>query len=162
MNLIVGLGNPGKEYEYTRHNAGYLFIEKLQKDFQTSDLVIKKTDVFMNDSGSFVKKVFEYYKVNPNNLYIIHDDLDIPLGEYKIQQGTGPKDHNGINNIEQTINTKDFWRIRIGVDNREVGNRVPGEAYVLQKFNNEELKLLGEVFNKTIKELKNKLQNDRQ
>ena len=167
MKIIVGLGNSGKEYLNTRHNAGYLVAEALQKrisNFQfpisnqkIASLRVKifKSDKFMNDSGSFVVKLVDKYKLDLSDLYIIHDDLDIPLGAYKIQFGVGPKVHNGVNSVEQELGTKDFWRVRVGVENRTMNNelRIKGEDYVLQDFTDEERRVL----DKTIREICSKI-----
>lgn len=148
MRLIVGLGNPGESYKNTRHNAGYLFADTIQNGNLPKDVVVRKTDTFMNDSGSFVKKLVDKYKLDLSNLYIVHDDLDIKLGEYKIQFGKGPKDHNGINDVIDRLGTEDFWHIRIGVDNRPMDGKTLGVEYVLENFSDEE-KL---VLDKSIKE----------
>lgn len=108
----------------------------------------------MNSSGEAVNKLANYYSLVPSALFVAHDDLDLPLGEYKIQKGVGPKLHNGINSIEQTLGSSDFWRIRIGVDNRDPNNRIPGEDYVLQDFSKEEMESLKIVFKKIGQELK--------
>ena len=99
--------------------------------YKTPDLVLVKTkDIFMNESGRLLQGLPE------GELYVAHDDLDLKLGEYKIQFGKGPKDHNGVESVENALGTKDFWRIRIGIDNR--ATPVEGETYVLQKFAPEE------------------------
>lgn len=153
MKLIVGLGNPGSAYLGTRHNTGFLLADALGDSKLPKDVVIRKSDVFMNDSGSFVKKLIDNYHLEPDNLYIIHDDLDIKLGEYKIQFGRGPKDHNGILDIENKLGTKDFWRIRIGVDNRPLDNKPMGEEYVLENFSDEEKTILNKVIKEVCKKL---------
>ena len=158
MKLIIGLGNPREEYKSTRHNAGFLVADKLQKTKLSANVVVKKSDTFMNDSGLFVRKLVDQYKLDPSNLYILHDDLDIPLGSYKIQFGVGPKDHNGINSVESEIGTKDFWRVRIGIDNRKPDDRIPGEEYTLQNFTEGERKILDGVIEKICKELNSLLQ----
>lgn len=145
MKLIIGLGNPGTKYLKNRHNAGHMFVEWAISNKQWAI----KSNVFMNDSGKFVKANLSNL-TNLANLFIAHDDLDIPLGKYKIQFGVGPKVHNGILSIENSLNTKDFWRIRIGIDNRK--NPVEGEKYVLEDFTNEELEILEGVFNAIIKD----------
>jgi len=153
MRLIIGLGNPGGSYQNTRHNAGLLVLDKLQKTKLAKDFVMRKSGVFMNNSGNFVRKLVSQYKLRSEDLYIVHDDLDIPLGSYKIQFGRGPKDHNGILDIENKLGTKDFWRVRVGVDNRSEDKKPLGEKYVLQNFSDEET----EILNKTIKEVVKKL-----
>lgn len=148
MKLIVGLGNPGKKYQNNRHNVGHLVVEALQESGLPQGVFAEKTDVFMNVSGETVRKLANFYKISPENLYIIHDDLDIPLGEYKIQKGKGPKLHYGIQSIEESLGTPDFWRVRVGVDNRDPNNRIPGENYVLQDFTQDERGTLKEVIGK--------------
>lgn len=154
MKIILGLGNPGVEYAGTRHNAGVSFVnhlsqkldsaygwrrEKNKMVFKTDEFTLVKTaGVFMNESGNLI--------TSPTNLYVVHDDLDIKLGEYKIQKGVGPKVHNGVTSVENALRTKDFWRIRIGIDNRTTP--IDGETYVLQKFSPEERKILDKVFEK--------------
>ena len=91
---------------------------------------MKTKNVFMNESGRLLQGLPE------GELYVAHDDLDIRLGEYKIQKGKGPKEHNGVESVEQALGHRDFWRIRIGIDNRTAP--IDGETYVLQKFTPEE------------------------
>ena len=150
MKLLVGLGNPGAKYTNTRHNIGFMFLDYLEQQ-QKLDKQVKtlKPETYMNQSGMAVVKKLSFYKLQPADLIVIHDDLDLPLGEYKIQFGKGPKLHNGVESVEQAIGTKEFWRVRIGVDNRSLENRVPGDLYVLQNFLPEEktklLKLFPEI-----------------
>ena len=152
MKIIVGLGNPGKKYQNSRHNVGHMFIDyagSLSSRAERGIFKLVKTDCFMNQSGIFVKKL----KVKLENLYIVHDDLDIPLGKFHVQFGVGPLLHNGLESIEQHLNTKDFWRIRIGIDNRKF--QTDGEAYVLSDFTEEEKKFLQqEAFPKILSQLK--------
>lgn len=153
MKLIIGLGNPGEKYRNNRHNAGFMLVEYLERLGVPEGIVAKKTDTFMNDSGQAVSKLKNFYKIPLNDLYIIHDDLDLPLGQYKIQLGVGPKVHNGLISIEGVLGDINFWRVRVGVDNRDPQNRVPGEAYVLQDFTEEEKKVLKETIKKVCVEL---------
>ncbi len=145
MKLIIGLGNPGEKYSNNRHNAGHVIAEKLLKSRLPKDFVVRKADVYMNKSGEFVKKLVEQYKLNPSDVWVIHDDLDIPLGSYKIQKGKGPKLHNGVNSIEEILGTDEFWRVRVGVDSRDANDRTSGEEYVLQDFRPEEKDVLDKV-----------------
>jgi PTH1 family peptidyl-tRNA hydrolase len=118
------------------------------------DMLFAKPQTFMNTSGVAVKKLLEHYHIDAQTeLYLIHDDLDIRLGEYKIQFEVGPKVHNGVTSVEEELGSTAFWRIRVGVDNRDLTNRMPGEAYVLQKFLKEELTLLTSVFGEIASEI---------
>jgi len=146
MKLIVGLGNPGSKYHLTRHNTGYMFIDYLLKndllDNQTKTL---KPETYMNSSGNAVYKKLNFYKLTLGNLLVVHDDLDLRLGEYKLQMARGPKLHNGIKSVEQALGSVDFWRLRLGVDNRDEENRTSGENYVLEPFKKSELIILKDV-----------------
>jgi PTH1 family peptidyl-tRNA hydrolase len=153
MKLIIGLGNPGKDYENTRHNTGHMVVDELQKTKLPGGAVAKKSDVFMNESGSFVKKLVDHYSLSSNDLYIIHDDLDIRLGEYKIQFGKGPRDHNGIKSVDEALGTDQYWHVRVGVDNRPLDARPMGIEYVLQNFTDEERKMLERVIKEVCKKL---------
>jgi len=160
MKIILGLGNPGVEYANTRHNTGILFVDYLSQKINSpygwrreknkmifkSDkfILIKTSDTFMNESGNLVAN-------SPYHLAdfcLAHDDLDIKLGEYKIQTGIGPKLHNGIESVERTLGDTNFERIRIGIDNRSLP--IPGEDYVLQKFSQEERQVLNNLFDNII------------
>lgn len=124
----------------------------------------------MNESGIFARKLVEQYKVNTADLWIIHDDLDIKLGYYKIQKGRGPKDHNGILSIEKELGSKDFWRVRVGIENRKTilnsklqimnERKTPGDAYVLQDFTKEEKGIIDGVIRKVVKELIRRIMNN--
>ena len=146
MKLIVGLGNPGKRYLKTRHNVGFMVIDGILSGVlevsphqvkkyharvyykQSKDLLFVKPQTSMNISGKSVSLIVNQYKVNTSNLWVIYDDLDLPLGAYKIQKGRGPKDHKGLLSIYKIIGNKDFWHVRIGVDNRDPKDRI--EAYL--------------------------------
>src|SRR4030042_1472406 len=160
MKLIVGLGNPGEKYKNTRHNVGFVVLDaiasQITNEYQYQDIKFQKSKnakaeylsfkigdetielikplTFMNSSGFSVAYGKNKHKVPVENIYVIHDDLDIKLGEYKIQKGVGPKLHYGIASIEKELGIGDFWRIRMGVDNRSIDNRVSGEEYVLEDF----------------------------
>jgi len=187
MLIIVGLGNPGVKYQNNRHNVGHLFMDYLIKSLQipssksqapnksqNPNFKLFKTNCYMNVSGIFVKKLTNHYSLTTNHLIVIHDDLDIPLGKFHIQFASGPQLHNGLESIEQHLKTKDFWRVRIGVDNRRPKNYlsrtydqdnnkhkwVEGEKYSLQNFLAQEKKILEtEIFPKIFEQLKLYLKN---
>lgn len=184
MKLIVGLGNPGEEYKNNRHNIGFLVLDKLKIKISNSKLLISKqikifkSKNFMNNSGETVKKLVNDLAMKQyNNLYIVHDDLDLALGSWKINFAKGPKDHNGINDIEQKLQSKDFWRIRVGIENRNKAagpeGHLPesetlrsrrlarrGEDYVLQDFKEDELPILNKVIGEIVKELEKRMKNN--
>ncbi len=167
MKIIVGLGNPGNKYEKTRHNSGFMFVDKMAKGekfsvskkfeaeiLEIDDVVFLKPLTFMNDSGRAVRKIIDFYKLDKTSLILVHDDLDIQLGEKKIQVGVGPKVHNGVNSVEEYMGTKDFLRVRLGVDNRK--NRptsLSGSDYVLENFDKEERVILDKVIDEGVSEL---------
>lgn len=174
MKLIVGLGNPGEKFQKTRHNAGFLVLDELilkiannqfpisnwvqSKKFnaeiaKNEKIILAKPQTFMNDSGSAVSAITSYFKITSSQVYIVHDDLDIKLGDYKIQKGVGPKVHNGINSIEEKLGTKDFWRVRIGIENRSMESKELGDIYVLQNFTSEEKIILDKVIGKVLVDL---------
>lgn len=155
MKIIIGLGNPGEKYRNSRHNVGYMVIDEIKnRKLKTKNTVFTKTNTFMNDSGGFVKHLISQYPNIPiSDVYIIHDDLDLPLGTWKIQYAKGPKDNGGINSIEQVLGTDNFWRIRIGIDNRKPEERIPGEEYVLEDFTKEERKTIDRVIDEICKKL---------
>lgn len=162
MKLIVGLGNPGDKYKNNRHNAGHMFVDYLGKELTGSrvnelprqkKIIAVKTTVFMNQSGPAIRKLIgnlpagrQVGKLKLENLIVVHDDLDIPLGKFKIQFGEGPKLHNGLASIEETFGTKKFLRIRIGIDARTSDNWIHGEQYVLSDFTSDEKSQLIETF----------------
>ena len=159
MKLIIGIGNPGEDYAKTRHNTGHMFIDELQK-LKIPGVVTKKSDVFMNQSGDFVNSQMSHYPgATTTDLYVIHDDLDIPLGQYKIQYDKGPKDHNGLNSIDEALGGNEYWHVRIGVDNRPADSRPMGEEYVLQNFSDEETVIIEKTIKEACKNLETLLKN---
>lgn len=169
MKLIVGLGNPGEKYVKNRHNVGFRVIDellavyslqstvKMESKFEAlickvGDTLLVKPQTFMNRSGEAVSQVVNFYKVAVDDLTVVHDDLDIRLGEYKIQKGIGPKEHNGLASVEEYLGKKNFWRMRVGIDNRSENSefRTAGEDYVLANFSTDEEKIIEKVINETI------------
>ena len=148
--VIVGLGNPGKEYAETRHNMGYKAIDVLSSDenieirrnkfhsligqgrIAGKKVVLVKPETYMNRSGIAVREVAMYFNVAPENLIVIYDDIDLPSGSIRIRKSGGAGTHNGMKSVVEQLGTKDFVRIRIGVGAAEAGedlvNRVIGEV----------------------------------
>lgn len=169
MKLIVGLGNPGEKYQQSKHNVGFMLLDllaakqnatwKLNKkgECQTTILEIADQQVllfkplgFMNQSGQVLGRFLRKTAPIPSaNIYVAHDDLDINLGEYKVHFAKGPHIHNGLLSIYQTLATKDFWHIRIGVDNRLGLRMISGSQYVLQPFSIQEKAILTQVLDQT-------------
>jgi len=148
MKLIVGLGNPGSKYENTRHNVGFMVIDYLTKNEQIDSTKAKlfKPQTFMNNSGPEVKKTADYYKVKPENILVIHDDIDLPLGEIKVQQGHGSAGHKGVQSIIDALGTNDFVRIRIGIRPEQL--TMDTEKFVLEKFTSEEQEIIDQATQK--------------
>ena len=142
VKLIIGLGNPGKEYEKTYHNAGFLAIDYFVKNSPISKPL--KTDVYMNQSGEFVAKIARKNKIKPEEILIVHDDFDIEIGNYKISFSRGSAGHNGVESIIKSLKTKDFWRLRIGI--RPQNSKQKAEKFVLKKISKKNLKILNRVF----------------
>lgn len=175
MKIIVGLGNPGASYENTRHNAGFLALDFLHNKlsgtpwtekkklccffseciFDGEKILLIKPTTFMNDSGQTVKKVLSFYKLTPDALIVIHDDIDILSGTLRNTTSSRAAGHNGVSDIINHLGTQDFRRSRIGVGRptEVLGVCQPSHDYVLGKFTREERakldKLFEEVFKKT-------------
>src|SRR3989344_8085745 len=134
FKLIIGLGNPDEKYQNTYHNAGQLFIDYLQKNYTLYPIPYTlKTDVYMNESGLFVKKALKKSNAQPKDLLIAQDDSDITLGNYKLSFGRGAAGHHGIENIQANLKIKNFWRLRIGIrpKQKEGTSRLKAEKFVL-------------------------------
>jgi len=180
MKLIIGLGNPGKKYQNTRHNIGANVIKNLATlnrvrldspqskllaslselpcrdarsgvSVNTSPIRIAIPHVYMNESGIAVAKIVKFYKIDLSNLYIIHDDLDLPVGEYRLQFDRGAAGHHGIESIIQHLGSQAFWRIRIGIGHPS--DLTPVEDYVLRPFTAEEKVLISPTIDKITKDL---------
>jgi PTH1 family peptidyl-tRNA hydrolase len=178
MILIVGLGNPGKKYSHTRHNIGFQilgdFREKnnfsafrISKKFQAEisenkiankKIVLAKPQTFMNESGKAVKALVNFYKTAPENLWIIHDDIDIPLGKIRISKGRTSAGHKGVQSTINELKTKNFTRIRIGISPKN-GKPKNTERFVLQKFTKEEESALKGAVGKTTEAIEFALKN---
>ncbi len=179
MKVIVGLGNPGAEYVRTRHNVGFRAVEALavsmsltfsfQKKLraqvaQKGDLYLIKPETFMNASGESVRSLYEYFgngkptSEELKELYVIHDDLDILIGKYKITVGHGPKVHNGLLSMYQHLDSQLFHHVRVGIENRGTERGlISGSHYVLAAFTRAEEDILRGVYPPLIYELKKQL-----
>lgn len=153
MHLVAGLGNIGPEYHFTRHNIGFLFADKLQsalalppfsvsKKFKCDmtegkNVKIIKPTTFMNESGQSVALVASFFKITQETIIVVHDELDLPFGQLKIQKGKSAAGHKGVQSVIDRLGTADFWRIRIGIGGEHQGE-LPSEKYVLTEFTPEE------------------------
>ncbi len=153
MKLIIGLGNPGKKYERTRHNVGFMVLDyfqqedgfaewRLDKKFNAllaegeindEKIILAKPQTFMNESGRAVRAVADYYKIKPVDIWVIHDDLDIPLGKLKIKKTGRSAGHKGVQSIIDYLKTPDFNRLRLGIQPLG-GQKEKSEDLVLEKF----------------------------
>jgi PTH1 family peptidyl-tRNA hydrolase len=158
MYLILGLGNPGKRYQYTRHNIGFMVLEKIaarwkvelkQKSFDALwnrgkiadiNVLLAMPQTYMNLSGNAARKLLAYFKLDISNLIVIHDDLDLPFGTIRLKTGGGDAGHKGLKSITTCLGSADFMRIRMGIG--KPSDRTPVEDYVLQKFNPDESAML--------------------
>jgi len=156
MYLVAGLGNPGEKYLKTRHNIGFMVIDKITIDLDTTNInnsdfnaVVKKTQnnlyikpqTFMNDSGSSIIKIAQYYDIPNENIIIVHDDLDLEFGTIKFKIGGGHGGHNGLRSIDSHID-KDYIRVRVGIGKPKTKGDVI--SHVLGNFSVEEFKLIDE------------------
>ncbi|MFW5888466.1 MAG: aminoacyl-tRNA hydrolase [Patescibacteria group bacterium] len=179
MNIIVGLGNPGKKYENTGHNVGFSAMDELAGKHDLAwkqnkkansltadhegDLLVKP-QTFMNRSGIAVQYLLAYYKLLPKKwklfakeeadltdvLTVIHDDVDLPLGKYRVSRGSGSGGHKGVESIIKHIKTKNFTRIRIGI-RTEAREKIPTPAFVLKRLNKEEKSIIDDTIQHIIK-----------
>ena len=163
MKLIVGLGNPGKEYENTRHNVGFNFLDHYLKHINNTDkwskkdngliiekyinkekVIFLKPQTYMNLSGDAVRKIIDYYNVDIDDLLIISDDLDLMIGHFKLKDKGSCGGHNGLRDIESKIGTSNYKRLKIGISNDKDMNT---KDYVLGNLSKEHIKVLNELFN---------------
>ena len=143
MFLVVGLGNPGEQYEKTRHNVGFMVLDALES--KPEHAVLLKPQTFMNNSGKAVKEKYQ----NDTQLIVIHDDIDLPLGKIKISKNAGSAGHKGVESIMKEIGTQNFIRIRVGIQ-PEKGKPNNVEDFVLKQFTKKELPLLQEAIKNSV------------
>ncbi|UFS68885.1 aminoacyl-tRNA hydrolase [Geomonas sp. RF6] len=163
--LIVGLGNPGPQYTWTRHNAGFMVLDRLARlinvsitrkafsglvgdgEWRGNRVYLLKPQTFMNLSGRSVAEALRFYKLSLSDLIVIHDDLDIPFGTIKLKEGGGHGGHNGLRSLAQELGSPAYFRVRVGIGRPERGEVV---SYVLQNFAKSEMDSLTTVLDGTI------------
>lgn len=189
IRLIIGLGNPGKEYENTRHNAGFFFIDEAAKYFKIDNFTIKKNlrseiaetycdltenstrakkpigkrklilakpQTFMNKSGEAIIVLSKFYKIKPENILIVHDDIDIFWGDFKFSFGRSSAGHKGAESAIKYLRTKNFWRLRIGIQDPRRA-KIKADKVILKKLSIVELNFLNKTIKRSVSELKNHL-----
>jgi len=181
MLLIIGLGNPGEKYAGTRHNIGFEIVDLIQKEWEfspfefnkkfnaeisqgtynlqptTYNLLLIKPQTFVNLSGEVIQKILEFYKLTPDDIVVIHDDLDIPLGKFKIATDSSSAGHNGVQNIIDKLSTQKFKRVRIGIGEEVSGAiscRIDAHDFVLAKFSEEEREKIKSAESAILEEIK--------
>ncbi|WP_239323954.1 aminoacyl-tRNA hydrolase [Snodgrassella gandavensis] len=167
IRLIVGLGNPGKEYEHTRHNIGFDFVDELAGLWKTGlkeekkffgqvarvnlnegEIWLLKPSTYMNKSGTAVQALTKFYKISAEEILIIHDELDIPCGQIRFKKGGSNGGHNGLKDIQAWLGTPDFYRLRLGIGHP--GDRNLVVHYVLNKPQAQEQALITEAIQKSL------------
>ena len=168
IRLIIGLGNPGPEYETTRHNAGFWLADHLADDMKASfflekafsasvakarfdgeAVILAKPKTFMNRSGQAAGALMRFYKLTPEQVLVLHDELDLMPGQAKLKQGGGHAGHNGLRDIQAVLGSPNFWRLRIGIGHpRTLGLAQDVAAFVLNPPRRDELKEIESVIDR--------------
>ena len=167
IRLIVGLGNPGREYERTRHNAGYWWVDSIAgrkkarwtKESKFSgwiarveeggrDFWMLKPATYMNESGRSVSAFLRFHKIDPAAMLVVHDELDLPPGTVRLKKGGGTGGHNGLTDIVDALGTKEFWRLRVGIGHP--GHKDLVADYVLHEAKRDEQALIDPVFERSL------------
>ncbi|MFB6226205.1 MAG: aminoacyl-tRNA hydrolase [Candidatus Paceibacteria bacterium] len=177
MELIVGLGNPGKEYKKTRHNIGFMVLNDLRKELKIEDIsewslsdkfnakisgchiggekiILAKPMTYMNKSGEAVELIGEYYSLTPEDLTVVHDDIDLEFGQIKVQKNISSAGHNGVQSIINRLGTKNFTRVRVGIATEKLEQTDPSD-FVLSKFGWFERSKLKQVRSEAVEKLQN-------
>tara|TARA_B100000927_G_C16453822_1_gene464966 strand:+ start:714 stop:1325 length:612 start_codon:yes stop_codon:yes gene_type:complete len=162
MQLIVGLGNPGKKYQYTRHNIGYMAIENIisaQENYKIKNkfnsviyeavldknrIILVKPETYMNNSGDAVSQIANFYKIDSKDIFVLHDELDIPFGKIRIKSGGGNAGHNGLKSISNKIDNS-YVRVRLGIGHPGKKEKVSG--HVMGNFTGSEKDKLNQILN---------------
>ncbi len=158
MKLVVGLGNPGKEYENTRHNIGFMILDSFIENFslenkfqamvkkvkiENEDVLFVKPITYMNLSGNAVIKIVNYYHIDKKDILVLQDDLDLDFGSFKLKNNSSSGGHNGIKSIISSLGTQEFSRLKIGIAHNR---RMDTADYVLQKFSKDEMQYFEKSF----------------
>lgn len=157
--LIIGLGNPGEKYKKTRHNIGFILLDLLAEEMNakfefnsnfnaeiaefksgTEKIILCKPQTFMNNSGQAVSKLINYYKINPQDFLVIHDEIDLPFGRIKTASDSSSAGHKGVQSIIDYLQTQEFKRIRFGINQEK--NKLSTELFVLKNFSKDELEAI--------------------
>lgn len=159
MKLIIGLGNPGPEYLFTRHNVGFMVIDRIiltkqltererfdgfyaRFKYQKQDVIVFKPDTYMNLSGEAVQQIVHYFKIDLSDILVVYDDMDLPVGSMRLRENGGTGGHNGMKSIVQHLNSDQFKRLRIGIGKHPL---MEAADYVLGKIQEEEKPLYRQV-----------------
>ena len=181
MKIITGLGNPGKKHQFTRHNIGFSVIEFLRDEWEQSanfsswsdnkkfqarisegnwngeKIILAKPLTFMNNSGEAVSLLMNFYKVEPSDLIVIHDEIDLTFGNYKVQKDKSAAGHNGIKSIIEKIGSQNFTRVRVGVGKEDKSKQGDTARFVLNSFGFLEKFKLKDLKHKILEEFRNHL-----
>lgn len=171
MKMIVGLGNPGKEYEKTRHNVGYMVVDEIAKKLnltfnqrkfkglfclsQKDDLILLKPETFMNNSGEATKAIMNYYKISIDDIVVVYDDLDLKVGQIRMRQKGSSGGQKGMKNIIDLLKSQEIKRVRLGIGNNKLITN-----YVITKFNVSEIEQLDKAIDKASEALIYYLKNN--
>ena len=182
MILIVGLGNPGIKYNNTRHNIGFKIVDAFAKEngfpefklskkhnsliseniIDDNKITLVKPQTFMNNSGKAIKSIIDYLSLTFDNLLVVHDDIDIEIGQMKISENSRSAGHKGVQSIIDAIKTKDFTRVRVGIKSIAESQRaIETEKFVLEKFTPDEEQILKNIITKTTQKITEQIKNGR-
>lgn len=181
MKLIVGLGNPGKNYSKTRHNVGWIVLDKLKDVLDPSatwqndakfeadicaieaeeKLLLVKPQTYMNNSGRSVRRLADFYKIPHEDIIVIHDELDIDFGSVRVRFGGSAAGHNGVGSIIHHLGSENFWRVRIGINSKDGIGAQEGKDFVLTNFSKTEAEDLLKIIDSVVDFLVNSLKQNK-
>jgi len=179
LKIVVGLGNPGLKYEFTRHNVGFRIVDNLARDMKiefkktksyyslisrgmikNQQVILVKPQTFMNLSGRAVSRVISYYRISPQDLLIVYDDLNLELGQIRIRKMGSAGGHKGMESIIQYLNTENIPRLRIGIGNPSLNFNFDYVSYVLTNFKHDEEDKIDEVIQRSTQAIKTTIEDD--